>query len=228
MRWISIVFCFFVIQSAFSITFPLERESFQEAVGGKAIDPRIAKVYKVMECPIIDGIVTGDKIWENIPFQEGDFLKARVNSPALRQTKFKLAYDNENIYIATVCYEPDIKKLNDILADSKTLFWAKDNVEIFIGNSVYNQYAVAPNSERWASVTSAWGVNSCIGGDFWSFEAAVPLSVFNKTDKNSKWLINIVRNCYTVFPSEWSTWSPLKKVNHEPESFSEMHFLKKH
>jgi len=56
--------------------------------------------------PVIDGLLT-DSVWLSPEGWQGDFTQYSPNEgqPATRKTRFKITYDNANIYVAIMCYD---------------------------------------------------------------------------------------------------------------------------
>ncbi|MEQ9658110.1 MAG: hypothetical protein RLO00_08270, partial [Fulvivirga sp.] len=60
------------------------------------------------EAPRIDGLLN-DEIWETVEWGGGDFTQRQPNDggPPTEQTKFKVLYDDKNIYVAIRAYDAD-------------------------------------------------------------------------------------------------------------------------
>ena len=149
--------------------------------------------------PVIDGKLD-DKCWQNpIDGEFRDFVrlgKSKVD------TKVWLAYDNDYLYWAAKCYEPDKNAI--IRKHSKRDFalWDDDSIELFIdtGCDRKNYYQLIINSGNViydsrlsdkkfnANIKSAVSVDA----DGWTMEMAIPwkdLKVENPGDKKMGFLL---------------------------------------
>lgn len=62
--------------------------------------------------PHIDGIIK-DAAWDQVDWAGGDFRQMNPDKgkPATVQTKFKILYDEKNLYVAFKCYDPEPDKI---------------------------------------------------------------------------------------------------------------------
>ena len=76
----------------------------------------VAMPIKDMASPIIDGLLN-DKGWDLTEWT-GDFieLKPDENTPPTYQSKFKILYDDKNLYVGIRCYDPDPSKIEKRLS----------------------------------------------------------------------------------------------------------------
>ncbi len=134
----------------------------------------------------------------NIPWQT-DFKILGSSRPAVPGTRYKLAHDNYNLYIAVIAEEPDTKliKLREKTDKEDFDAWRTDSLDlnfipkdepekfyqvIITANGVFNDNSgeddntgteTYVSSPAWASNVKV--ISSEIGKDFWSVEAAIPL-----------------------------------------------------
>jgi hypothetical protein len=82
--------------------------------------PRPKRIYNATRLtqppPKIDGLLNDD-VWQSPDGWQGDFVQYSPNEgqPATKKTRFKIVYDNDNIYAAILCYD-DPKNVRRIFA----------------------------------------------------------------------------------------------------------------
>ncbi|CAM1367340.1 sugar-binding protein [Tenacibaculum xiamenense] len=104
------------------------------------------KAYKTQEKIIVDGIGE-ERIWNDIPWYGMNYIwMGDPVSSSDYQGKFKLAWDEEYLYILVEVVDD---YLNETLANGKDNYWKGDYVEVFIdedksgGNHKFNHQAFA-------------------------------------------------------------------------------------
>ena len=87
------------------------------------------KAYKMFKAPVLDGELN-DTVWEYMDEKRG-FFQFKSNVYVLeRETKFRIGYDNEKLYLGITCGEPMPEK---IVAHDNTRdgLWSDDAIEFF-------------------------------------------------------------------------------------------------
>lgn len=195
--------------------------------------------YRLAEEPVLDGNLRNDSGWDNIPEMRGFFVLAPDFILAVKQTRFKIGYSSESLYIGVECEEPEIGEIKAKLKDMQNL-WEEDSVEIFIfpkEMSEYYQFIVTPLGSRWNGIIGQgghslsldkWQVKTYKGEDYWSVEVKLPFELFGKTPQNNEeWKGNICRNILTSGGDRFSCWAHLTAGFHEPSGFGRIIFKDK-
>ncbi len=171
------------------------------------------------KAPIIDGKLD-DTSW-NIVDWDGDFIEWRPdeNTPPHQQTKFKIVYDNKNLYIAVKLLdkEPDsiVKRLSR--RDGFNGDWIEINFDsyhdlrtVFSFNvsaaGVKGDEFVSDNGNNWdSSWNPIWYTKTNIDSEGWTAEMKIPLSQlrFGKA-KEQIWGLQLNRRIFRK--EERSLW----------------------
>ena len=172
----------------------------------------------------IDGKLD-DAAWKTAP-TSGGFIRPKTldAAPKDAQSEFRMLWDDDNLYIAVRCANPNIASLKETGA-----IWGQntDSAEIHLvpGNaytSVYYEFAVSAFNktfgplrcfhDQWHKDTD-WkgeGIKTAVqrGDGFWTCEIAVPLRMLKEgaPKAGDSWRVNIARN----YPGGASCWSPLQ------------------
>lgn len=172
---------------------------------------KIARAVKTDKPPKIDGYISEEEWNKAIPFS--DFLQQEPiagNNPSFK-TEFRILYDDENLYLAVMCYddEPDkiiaremkwdgfisaddnIKILFDTFNDNRSAFWFATNPLGAKDDGLLTGFEMKDFNEDWNGV---WDVECKILNNGWSAEFVFPFSTFKFYDKeNQVWGFNIQR-----------------------------------
>ncbi|MCC6579187.1 MAG: carbohydrate-binding family 9-like protein [Phycisphaeraceae bacterium] len=207
-----------------------------------AISAQAGEVYSVVKAtsPIkLDGRID-EPAWETAKSSSPFVWLATVAKPHTPvETWFKLACDDQAMYLAVYCAEPEMDKL----VTGRIPVYSNDCVEIFIdpaGKGVkYYQFVVSAGNVQWDAnwIESGntggpaghprWESATFHGKDFWSLEVRIPLTAFMHTraaDFTPQWLFNVARERWSV-AWELTTWSPLPKKFHDPASWNKIQGL---
>ena len=88
------------------------------------------QILRVSEPPILDGIILEDNLWQNVS-PTGQMLQMKPNygEKASESTEIRLAYDDQNLYVAVICYDqqPENLVVTDARRDASL-----DNTDSFI------------------------------------------------------------------------------------------------
>ena len=143
-----------------------------------------------MDSPQIDGKLD-DKAWELVEWT-GNYIENRPdeNTPPSFQTKFKILYDQKNLYIGVRCYdgEPDkiVKRLSR--RDGFEGDWVEFNIDSYhdqrtafsftvTAAGVKGDEFVSNNGNNWdSSWNPIWYVKTRTDEEGWTAEMRIPLS----------------------------------------------------
>lgn len=208
------------------------------------------EVKKAARAPFIDGKLD-DACWQNQTPLDNFTLNDYESTPAKKQTKAYICYDDKNIYIGARCEEPDMAGISEgkTERDDKYL-WTNDCVEIFLLPQAGRYYQFLLNAANTLldircdykigedgyviggfgefKLDYSWnckGFNSTVykGEDYWSIEMSIPFSGIGGLPKpGDNWHLNIAREEKQL--NELSTFSPLFGMFHQPEAFSRLSF----
>jgi len=180
------------------------------------------RLLQGVEAPLIDG-VPDEAAW-NIVDWEGDFIEQRPdeNTPPAHQTRFKIIYDQKNLYVAIRCEdsEPDkiVKRLSrrdgfqgdwvavfiDSYHDMRTAFGflvtaAGVKADIFESENGGNE------DESWNPI---WYTKARVDSEGWTAEMKIPLSQlkFGKAEEQV-WGLEVMRRLFRE--EERSVWQRL-------------------
>ncbi|MDD3927701.1 MAG: carbohydrate-binding family 9-like protein, partial [bacterium] len=208
--------------------------------------PRV-QVGRGIAAPVIDG--KPDEVYLHGSVEIGNFSVPGNNGLAGEQTKCRLIYDKDNLYILFNCMErvldPVLNQVDRFRAevrerDSARLF-RDDCVELFIapGGIFPDYYHIAVNSlgmvydAREMGGPKSWngaGIRARGTQDNgrWTVEIAVPFKAFGVSapGPGDTWRINL---CRTQQPGkEYSSWAPVSsKGFHSPERFGFVDFVER-
>ena len=178
--------------------------------------------------PQLDGVLD-DEIWKNAPLHEG-FRQREPDEakPATERITFQIAYDDEALYFAVMCYdsEPDkivsrlVRRDTDIESDRVTISLAphQNRVRGF-WFTVYSSGSVTdgtvtdeynpPFDDTWDGV---WDVKPQIHDNGWAAEFKIPFYILRFSPKDEyTWGLQVER--YISRKKRWSTggWSNLMR-----------------
>jgi hypothetical protein len=170
--------------------------------------------------PLIDGKLD-DPAWEQVEWGGGDFrqLQPDKGKPASVVTKFKILYDEKNLYIGIRAFDPEPKKIVRRMSRRDT--FEGDFVEVNI-DSYYDKRTafsftssvsgvkgdeyVSNNGDDWdEGWDPIWYLKTSIDEEGWIAEFRIPLSQLRFANlPELKWGIQIMRNFFRK--QERSIW----------------------
>jgi len=182
---------------------------------------------KTSNPPVIDGILN-DSVW-NKAIPVSDFLQQEpvAGSPASQKTVVRILYDDDNIYISIMSYDPEPDKIVARALKLDGAWGADDNISIIFDtfNDKRSGYWFGTNplgmrddalltgsgfmgfNEKWNGI---WDVRSAIVDSGWSTELIFPFSTFKFYDKDEQiWGINFQRTIART--GESMRWSAVGK-----------------
>ncbi|NSW55887.1 MAG: hypothetical protein HPY44_07740 [Armatimonadetes bacterium] len=184
--------------------------------------------FRVSAAPSIDGDVLRDPVWANTPVATGFSILGNGYAFA-KQTLARMCWDDEALYVAVVCEEPDVSVMKFQIADGSEA-WLDDGIELFFqpggpGNTVY-QLVITARGMRTCGAGSPdftkVQVGSKFGVDNYTLEMRIPHSVLSaKPRSGDRWGANVCRNIFTRRSGghQFTSWSPLTRQFNEPENF---------
>ena len=81
------------------------------------------------QAPAVDGAID-DAAWRGIPWNGGYVLAKKGGEPT-EQTRFKVAYTDDALYVAVESFERDVKAIHPEVNDAE--WWYVDLAELFVG-----------------------------------------------------------------------------------------------
>ncbi|MBN8578727.1 MAG: carbohydrate binding family 9 domain-containing protein [Cytophagales bacterium] len=162
--------------------------------------------------PVIDGLLN-DEAWEQVEWAGGDFRQVNPDKgkPASVQTKFKILYDDKNLYAIFRCYDPEPEKIVKRMSrrDSFDGDWVEIHIDSYYDkrtafsftasvSGVKSDEYVSNNGDDWdASWDPIWYMKTSIDKEGWIAEMRIPLSQLRFTNKEELvWGLNVQRRFF--------------------------------
>lgn len=185
--------------------------------------------------PRIDGALQ-DPAWSGAA--SGEVSVSQDGRPAGGKTRFQVARDATNLYLAVECFETP-ENLSTLQAkgtfQNPDALCEDDCVEIFLdpANDRKSYYQLLVNSKGvhaaayylhpklpekgWQTV--AYQVAARVGRQSWTIEVALPFCMFNRTERSqAEWAFNLSR--HRAAAHETAYWSPVHAfTSHRPKKF---------
>lgn len=195
----------------------------EKAEKAEAVLPE-TKLVKTAVSPVIDGKLD-DPAWQKASVSP-PFLVTTVAGDRIQpreKTESYLCCGDENLYIAFKCYDSHMDKLKATVKEDGGPVWADDCVEIFIDTAfnrkTYYHFAANPLGTKYVQdkvnnlpFGRNWTVRTDIQKDFWTLEAAIPLSSLGiDSFTGERWGVNLGRENHKV--NEYSCTSPVSYMN---------------
>ena len=187
---------------------------------------RIATAVRTDEEIIIDGVLE-EASWETAS-PAADFIQFEPNpgAPATEPTELYFLYDNNNLYVAAICFQADPRSI--VATELQKDFGTTDNDGIaFILDTLHDLrsgfvFGTNPAGARFDSQTAndgsvinrdwdgVWDVQVRVHDDRWIAEFMVPFKTVRFTRESSQeWGLNIRRRVRAK--NEDSHWSPVPR-----------------
>ncbi len=189
--------------------------------------------YRVAAPPTLDGRVA-DPVWKRVPWVGGFKKLATGGIFTAVPTRFALAYDDQALYLAAVCSEPNLAglKAKNTARDSAT--FSDDALELFLDplrctnpyyqmvfNTVGGQYDGKGFDASWNGEWKTWVAK---GDHQWSAELVLPFTTVGMTPQEGQvWGFNLARDRYAGGGGDLSSWSPITGF-HDPRAFGGVKF----
>ena len=169
--------------------------------------PEVTAV-RVDEPPKIDGHLD-EAVWSSAPLA-GPLLQYQPNSYTHldQQTFFRVAYDDNNLYVAIWCWDTEPDRIVARLMRRDDELWNDDaiNINLDTFNDLRNSYTflVNPNGTRHDAISTnngnynsrwdgVWNAKTQITEYGWQVEVALPLTTFSFDPESSQWGLNVGR-----------------------------------
>ena len=198
--------------------------------------------YQMAKPPAIDGNLD-DSGWKNIPFAHGFKNLYEKWSFSQKQTSFKMGYDQNFLYLAIRCLEPEMAKVKT--GERAFDGWPTTLDDVyFIYANTYNQQGTWADSPFKILQLGAGGIHRAYNpqGDVtaplewktayraddrnWYLEAAVPLKFLEIDPAKGGWF-NIVRHFQTISGSRTlrtSSWTEVNNSKLDQHTLVALHF----
>lgn len=188
--------------------------------------------FRAPQPPVIDGVIEGDAAWDAVPGASGFYVLGGGYTIAKQTTAFA-CYDDEHLYVAMLCEEPDIDLLKSVMKDGDDL-WTEDSVEVFVepvaGGLVY-QFAVsaggAPRGAEAATGLAGWEAAAHKGEEAYGIEMRLPFAAFEAAPPAAQaFRVAFCRNIWTYASGgdKFTSWPALSGRFREPTSFATLSF----
>jgi hypothetical protein len=201
------------------LVFCIAQFAYSQETTTTTIPKRIYNTKRVIKAPVLDGILT-DETWNTVQWA-GDFKQWQPdegNDPA-QKTKFKIIYDEKNIYVAIRCYDNEPDKIVNRLSrrDGNDGDWVEINFDSYhdlrtgfaftvTAAGVKGEEAISQNGSEWdSSWNPIWYVKTNIDEEGWTAEMKIPLTQVRFSDQEEQvWGLQIHRNNFRE--NERSLW----------------------
>jgi hypothetical protein len=198
-----------------------------------AQEMRLYECVRTSTPPRIDGRLD-DECWRGAE-EANSFTRTMTTEDAAPsvQTRFRIVYDDYNLYIAVRCDEPHPEEIKaDVSEPDSASVCGDDAIEIFLhpnpARSDYFQLATNARGVRYdgraldGSWNASWQVATQVGKDAWTIECAIALSSF--PDRRSLWRFNMNREFRSTGKLELHCWSNTFGAFHTPSRFGYLLF----
>ncbi len=180
--------------------------------------------------PTLDGDVRDDPAWSNIPAATG-FSVLGGDFTVAKQTSFQICWDDEALYVAVICEEPDVTDMKLRIRDGGDV-WLDDGIEVFVqptGRGQTYQFGVTAGAARGCGEGSPdilkYQAARGVGDDFYTLEIRIPHELVGATPGvGDLWRGNVCRNIFTTTSGgdKFTSWAPLQRRFLEPEHFADI------
>lgn len=226
-KTLSIILVFCIAQFAYS----------QETT---TVPKRIYNTKRVVKAPVLDGILT-DEIWNTVEWA-GDFKEFMPDEgkEPTQKTKFKIIYDEKNLYVAIRCYDTEPDKIVNRLSrrDGNDGDWVEINLDSYhdlrtgfaftvTAAGVKGEEAISDNGNNWdRSWNPIWYVKTNIDEEGWTAEMKIPFTQVRFSDAPEQvWGLQMHRNNFRE--NERSLWQRIpRELPGWVSNLGELHGLK--
>lgn len=196
----------------------------------KALATRQATVRRLAQAPVTDGTLGAEEWAAATPLPAFlPFLGTKA-APKVETTGW-VGYDDQFLYVAVRCPEPQTKKIVSTGEKRDDAIWLGDSVDLFVtdqaGGLPHAHFILAPNGTLWDAKVAAetdtrwnptWQGKTAVQADGWSVELAIPWQELGIVPKPGlKLRANVCRQRKPV--SEYTTWSQCLRGFTEADHF---------
>jgi hypothetical protein len=188
------------------------------------VPKRVYNTKRVIKAPVLDGILT-DETWNSVEWA-GDFKEFMPDEgkDPVQKTKFKIIYDESNIYVAVRCYDTEPDKIVNRLSrrDGNDGDWIEINLDSYhdlrtgfaftvTAAGVKGEEAISANGSEWdKSWNPIWYVKTNIDEEGWTAEMKIPLTQVRFSDEEEQvWGLQMHRNNFRE--NERSIWQRIPR-----------------
>ncbi|MFH1616498.1 MAG: sugar-binding protein [Planctomycetota bacterium] len=217
------------------------KERQQEVLFGD-VAPRNTQIHKVSDVvPLIDGNIIDDVFWQQIqPLEPFVPINRMMKEKTTYQTEAKLAWDDNFLYVAMKCIEPNIKRIGIVGNGHDGGIWGGDVVEFYIcpglaDKPIYH-FALNPANVQWDAITEKdeevlswnadWQSGVKINLDNWTVEMAIPWNAIGGIPKHGEHRKGNLTRQRDPRPKELSSWTPLQRYFNESQNYGKWLFCK--
>ncbi|HHE37320.1 MAG TPA: hypothetical protein ENL20_01965, partial [Candidatus Cloacimonetes bacterium] len=190
------------------------------AINAATQEKRIYQTARLgSEKPVIDGKVD-EEVWNSVEWT-GDFIQRTPyeNEAPTQETKFKILYDDKNIYLGFRAYDKDPSKITSITAPRDWFpgDWVEVNIDSYFDkrtafsftlsvSGVRGDEFISDDGDNWdTSWNPIWYGKTNIDEQGWTAEMKIPLNQLRYSDKEEQiWGIEVTRRIHRE--EERSVW----------------------
>ena len=200
-----------------------------------AADPPVVTALKTATAPVLDGKLD-DAVWQQGEWYSNFTLLGEGLKPAAAQTRFQVAFDQQNLYFGVELLEPQMDKLVARETRHDGRVHADDVLEIMVvPNSArldYYHFSVNPLGTRYDAElrqggnvrTTEWDANwqakTAKGPQSWTVEVAIPFVELGLTGlSRGDWALNVARERQAGTP-ELSSFTEGRGGFHQPNLYA--------
>ena len=200
---------FRIIGMFFIVFFPLQLPSTVTAEAEMETAHRVATAVRIKGAPPqLDGVLD-DAIWKTAPLHE-DFrqLDPDEGEPATERTTFQIAYDDEVVYFAIMCYDSEPDKIDTRLV-RRDNYVQSDQIDVSLDTHYNRQNAfsftvypsgsvidgiLSDNNRLSSTWDGVWEAKTQIHADGWAVEYKIPFRVLHFSPRDEYiWGLQITR-----------------------------------
>jgi len=192
--------------------------------GAAPADPRVYTTARAPAAPRIDGRLD-DPVWDAVEWS-GGFVQREPDegAPPTGDTRFKILYDDANLYVAYRALDPEPARIASILGrrDDFPGDWVEINIDSYHDRRTAFSFTasvsgtqgdefVSEDGEHWdGNWDPVWEHQARIDDEGWTAEARIPLSQLRYADKPEHvWGIQVQRRIHRQ--EERSVWQTIPK-----------------
>lgn len=186
---------------------------------------------RAAETPVIDGKLT-ESCWQKAE-ETAPFVRIG-GSPAPCETRGRVCWDDEHLYVAIVCPEPLMPAIQE-RRRARAMGFMEESTEIFVDSDydriTYLQFRVGIQGERDThrgndpddGLTDQWRGAAAIGNDAWTVEVALPFGLLGaRPAPGAVWGLNLNRQRCVNPDGMYTCWSDTKGGFHSPDRFGRL------
>lgn len=189
--------------------------------------------------PIVDGLIN-ENSWDAVDW-DGDFIQWQPDEgkQPTQQTKFKVLYDDKNLYIAVRCYDTEPNKIVERLSrrDGFAGDWVEVNIDSYFdlrtvfsftitAAGVKGDEFVSENGDNWdSSWNPIWYAKTNVDKEGWTAEMKIPFTQLRFSKKPEQvWGFQVHRRDFRL--EEHSIWQRVpRELSGWVSNLGELHGL---